>query len=118
MEIGVGKRCIPADDHIVADPQLQLAQKHGVREIAVVADRYLRIFAEGKVDALHRAATADDKRLLAPATEALERMIACQHRTGAEAHIAREFSRCPPIRFAMFHGAHTRPPLESSVEAP
>ena len=59
VEVGVGDRRVPADDDVVADPQLQLAQQHGVGEVAVVADLDAALLAEGELDAVHRAVRAD-----------------------------------------------------------
>ncbi len=90
VEVGVGDRGVPADDDVAADAQLQLAEQHGVREVAVVADLDAPLLADGEVDPVHRAVGADHQRRVEPAAEPLEGVVAGQHAVRADADVRRQ----------------------------
>src|SRR5262249_551069 len=94
----VGQGGVPADHDEAADPHLQLAEQDGVGEVAVIADHHAPLFAQGEVDALHRAVSADGQRLLQPPVTALEGELSCQDAAGADAHVRRQLTIGPAAR--------------------
>ncbi len=90
MKVRVGDRGVPADHHVVADAQLQLAEEDGVREVAIIADLQPPLLAESEVGSVQRAVRANHQGRVAPAAEALERDIPGDHAAVADADIRRQ----------------------------
>src|SRR5262249_26250875 len=118
VEVRVGDGGVPADDNVAADAQYQLAQQDGVGEIAIIADLNSPLLAEGEVDAVQGAVSADDERRVAPAPETLEGMAPGQDAVRPNMHVGRQLTVRPAAGFKLLAGTHVSPPLPLSLPPP
>ena len=95
MKIRIGNGGVPADDHIVADAQLLLAEQHRVGKEAVSSNFDSRRFAQRKMDAIHSAVLADNQGRVLLALEAFKSQVALDHRVGTQPDIGRQFAIQP-----------------------
>jgi hypothetical protein len=120
MEVSVSNRCVPADDDIVADLQLLLAEQERVREVAPVANSDPRLGTKGKMNSVHCAVAANRQRRVEGAAKPMESVVPNDQRVPADTDVRRKMNRIfwGEIWLASRDFVHGTPREMASIEAP
>src|SRR5262245_38287488 len=112
MKVAVGDGRIPANDDIVADANLQLAEQDGIGEVTVIANDEPPLRFDRKMRAIHGAVSADNERLGILCAKAFESVLARDHRPGADSNVRGQYTIRPRAGVSLaYRIAHVIPAL-------
>src|SRR5262245_45758655 len=87
MKVGVGDGCVPANNDIVANPQLDLAEKHCICEITIITNGHRPFGPNGKMYTVHSAVVANHDCVRFLAKKPFESVIRRNARVLSDAHV-------------------------------